>query len=313
MITERNGSNPCIHYVNRAFATIFDCASDEVVGKGLTDLEALTGKWHLFRRALLADTPMLGEMQLYTRPGKPLVMDCTITKVFDQDGVHTHWALILRDFTERKRLEREILEITDREQGRIGRDLHDGLGQHLTALELFTASLKEEVRAKVPEFVKPLQKISEELREAIHQVRGLANGLSPISIHGDGLVSALRRLAAMTHGMTGVSCDFLCNTHEEHSDAGAATHLYRIAQEAVTNALRHARAKNIWVSLNDSNGELELKVTDNGRGFSTGSPGGSGLGLSAMRYRADLIGATLLVHSKRKKGTQVTCIMSKSL
>lgn len=313
LVTERNGSNPEIHYVNRAFTKTFDCSVDQVVGKGLMDLEALTGKWQLFRRALLTDKPMLGEMQLHTRLGSPLVMDCTITKVFDHKAVHTHWALILRDFTERKRLEREILEITDREQSRIGRDLHDGLGQRLTALELFTASLKEELPVKAPELGKTLQKIGEELRGAIRETRGLANGLSPLSIHRDGLASALRRLAATTHAMTGISCDFICDARQEHSDTRTATHFYRIAQEAVTNALKHGHAKNIWLSLNGSNGSIQLKVTDNGRGFSTKSPKGSGMGLRAMKYRADLIGAALHVHSKRQKGTQITCTMPKSL
>jgi two-component system sensor histidine kinase UhpB len=313
MITERNGSNPAIHYINRAFATTFECSLEQVVDKGLLDLEAFTGKWQLFRHALLTDAPIVGEMELHTCSGKQLNLDCTITKVFDHKGIHTHWALILRDFTERKRLEREILEISDREQSRIGRDLHDGLGQQLTALELYTASLKDEIQTNVPNLLKPWQRICEALREAIRQTRGLANGLSPLSIHRDGLTSALGRLATTTRAMTGVSCDFVCDAREEHSDPGKATHLYRIAQESVTNALRHGHAKNIWLSLNDSNGALELKVTDNGRGFSTKAPGGSGLGLRAMRYRADLIGATLHVHSRRKKGTQITCSLPKPL
>jgi hypothetical protein len=311
MIVERNGSNPGIHYVNRAFANTFGCAIDEVVGKGLIALEALTGKWHLFRRALLTDTPMLGEMQLHTRSRKPLVMDCTITKVFDRRGVHTHWGLILRDFTERKRLEREILEISDREQSRIGRDLHDGLGQQLTALELFTASLKDEIHAKAPELVKALERICEQLREAIRQTRGLATGLSPISIPGDGLPSALRKLAASTRTMAGVDCGFTDRMSQEISDVSTATQFYRIAQEAVNNALKHAHAKRIRIELENTVRGLELKVTDNGRGFSTANPKDTGLGLRAMKYRADLVGATLNIYSTRKKGTEVICTVPK--
>jgi PAS domain S-box-containing protein len=313
IITERDGSNPGIHYINRAFANTFECSMDEIVGRNLADLEALTGKWGLFRRALLTEKPTLGEMQLHTRSGRLLVMDCTITKVFDRARGHTHWALILRDFTERKRLEREILEISDCEQSRIGRDLHDGLGQQLTALELYTAGLKDEIRAKAPELVKSLEKIGQHLREAVRQTRALANGLSPISMHHDGLANELCKLAATTCSMTGASCEFICDTRRDLPDVGTATQLYRIAQEAVTNALKHGRPKNIWISLHNSNGVLELKVTDNGRGFSTAAPNNGGMGLRAMKYRADLIGATLHVHSKRRKGTQIACAIPKLL
>jgi two-component system, NarL family, sensor histidine kinase UhpB len=311
MIAERNGSNPCIQYVNRAFTKTFDCSLDDVVGKGLVDLEALTGKWRLFRRALLADNPMLGEMQLHARSGKPLVMDCTITKVLDHRGVHTHWALILRDFTERKRLEREILEISDREQSRIGRDLHDGLGQQLTALELFTASLKKEIQAKAPELIKPLEQIGGYLREAIRQTRGLATGLSPTSVHDDGLPSALRRLATSIRTMAGVDCDFTGKESQKLCGISMTTQLYRIAQEAVTNALKHGHAKKIRIALRNTAHGLELKVADNGRGFLTSKPKDKGLGLRAMKYRADLIGATLSIYSASKKGTEVICTVPK--
>lgn len=310
MITERDGSNPAIHYINRAFTKIFDLPAEDIVGKNLGDLEALTGKWLLFRRALLTDVPTTGEMQLHSCQGRQLILDGTITKVFDHNGAHTHWALILRDVTDRKQLEREILEISDREQNRIGRDLHDGLGQQLTALELFTAGLKDEIHSQAPELIRPLEKIGEQLREAIRQTRGLATGLSPVSIHRDGLATALRRLATTTRAMTGASCEFFGDSHIEPPEAGAATHLYRIAQEAVTNALKHGRAKKVHINLTNSNG-LELKVTDNGRGFSVASPKGSGMGLRAMKYRADLIGATLNIHSSPKKGTEVSCTIPK--
>lgn len=313
IILEKNGSNPVIHYVNRAFTKIFGCPAQNVVGKNLSDLEALTGQWQLLRLALLTDKSLLGEMQLHSSGGQQLVFDCTITKVFDDAGVHTHWALILRDITDRKQLEREVLEISDREQSRIGRDLHDGLGQQLTALELFTAGLKAEIQAQAPRLIKPFEKIGEQLRQAIRQTRGMATGLSPVSIHGDGLPSALRKLAATTRAMTGTRCDFLCDTDAKLLDVATATHLYRIAQESVTNSLKHGRAKRIWLSLDNSNGSLELKVTDNGRGFSTASSRNNGMGLRAMKYRADLMGATLHVHSRRKKGTQITCSIPKSL
>lgn len=313
LITERNGSNPDILYVNPAFADLFMCSVEQVVAKGLADLEALTGKWHLFRHALLTDNPIQGEMRLHTFDGKPMVVDCTIMKIFADNRAHTHWAVILPDIAHRKQLEREIIEIADREQSRIGRDLHDGLGQQLTALELFAASLKNEIRARAPELSSSLEKICEQLREAIRQTRGLATGLSPISVHGEGLPTALRRLATSVRTMARVDCEFIGKELQKLADVGTSTQLYRVAQEAVTNALKHGRAKKIRIALGATEHELELRVTDNGRGFLMSKPKGSGLGLRAMAYRADLIGATLNIHSTRKKGTEVICTVPKQL
>jgi len=217
----------------------------------------------------------------------------------------------LQDITERRALEWELLAIAEREQSRFGRDLHDGLGQRLTAMELFSHTLQNDLKQQAPNLVKPLQELGKELRETIRQARALSHGLSPVAVQAEGLMHALRDLADNTTAMAGVDCRFSSEPPALLSDAIAATHLYRIAQEAVNNALRHGKPKKICITLADLGECVELKVNDNGRGFSTPVNGGDGMGLRVMQYRATLIGATLDFDSTARKGVVITCTLRK--
>jgi len=213
---------------------------------------------------------------------------------------------------ERRRLERELLEISNRELNRLGHDLHDGLGQQLTALELFCASLTSEVPASAPKLSKSLKTLGSQIREVIHQARLLSHGLSPVALQGGGLMNALRELADGTKAMTKIRCEFTCEAPVEVADATVATHLYRIAQEAVNNALKHSKTKKINVSLVQSRQQLVLAVRDDGCGFSHPALNHDGMGLRVMRYRADLIGAKLDITGQSGKGTCVTCTLRKT-
>jgi len=215
------------------------------------------------------------------------------------------------DVTERKRLERGIVEASDSEMRRIGHDLHDGVGQQLTALALLCASLQQELQTAAPESVDPLKKIGNELHDVIRQIRMLSHGLAPISFEQNGLTEALHRLANNTSYAAKVECEF----HEPQNDAACdpetAAQLYRIGQEAVTNALKHSRATKIRISLEASRDRTELRVSDNGQGFPEAAPNGHGLGMHAMKFRADVIGAELHIESENGKGTCITCTVRK--
>ena len=217
----------------------------------------------------------------------------------------------LQDITERRELEREILAIAEREQRRFGHDLHDGIGQRLTAMELFSHTLLDGLKEQAPKLVKSFQELGQELRETIRQTRALSHGLSPVSPEAEGLMHALRELAENTSALAKVECRFISEPPALVSDAIAATHLYRIAQEAVTNALKHGKAKRIRITLADHGECVELKVDDNGRGFSTPVNGGDGMGLRVMQYRAGLIGATIEFNSAPRKGVVITCTLRK--
>lgn len=210
---------------------------------------------------------------------------------------------------ERRRLEQEILEISDRELNRIGHDLHDGLGQQLTALELFSAGLVDDVPGTAPKLTKSLKELGRQVREIIRQARLLSHGLAPVALQGGGLMNALRELADGTQAMTKVDCAFICEAPVKIADAAVATHLYRIAQEAVNNALKHSKTKKIEISLAQSKKQLVLIIRDNGRGFTHPALNHDGMGLRVMRYRAGLIKASLEIVAAPSKGTCVTCTL----
>ena len=213
---------------------------------------------------------------------------------------------------ERRRLERELLEISDRELNRLGHDLHDGLGQQLTALELFSAGLAGEVPASAPKLAKSLKALGGQIRGIIHQARLLSHGLAPVALQGGGLMNALRELADGTTAMTKIACEFTCEPPVQVADATVATHLYRIAQEAVNNALKHSKTKKIRVSLTQNKLQMVLTVRDDGCGFSHPALNHDGMGLRVMRYRADLIGAKLGIAGESGQGTSITCILRKT-
>ena len=191
----------------------------------------------------------------------------------------------VRDITERKRLEREILEISDREQRRIGHDLHDGLCQHLAGIELMSQVLEQKLAPQSKDAAKRAGDIAKNVREAIGQTRSLARGLSPVTLESEGLTSALHELAVNTEKLFNVRCRFdgdLLVTVHNHA---VATHLFRLAQEAVSNAIKHGKARRISIHLKADPGRIYLAVNDNGRGFPAEIPKSKGMGLRIMQSR----------------------------
>ena len=205
-----------------------------------------------------------------------------------------------------KQLENEILAAGERERHRIGSDLHDGLGQQLTALELMCTVLKEDAREN-PAMAKRLDTMGKLLREAIVQTRLLARGLVPVDSDPDALQIGLTELAERINSLGRSRCEFECREPVLLADAFVAGHLYRIAQEAVNNALKHARAKTVKIRLARADSALLLEITDDGDGLAKGRSAtrGGGLGLGVMHHRASAIGAELTVDSKRGKGVTI--------
>lgn len=202
---------------------------------------------------------------------------------------------------EHARLEREVLAVGERERHAIGADLHDGLGQQLTAIELMIAGLKSDA-ADLPGLARGLDTVGKMLREAIAQTRFLSRGLVPLGSDSDALQIGLAELAQRMNALGAFRCVFECPEPVVVADTVVAGHLYRIAQEAVNNAAKHAGAKHIVIRLESQGDSLLLQVSDNGRGL---TKGGSGVGLGVMQHRAKLIGGEL--HLTSKKGVQVTC------
>jgi len=212
----------------------------------------------------------------------------------------------VHDITEQRRLERQVLEISMEERRQFGRELHDSLGQQLTAIEMMTHTLARELKVIAPPQAKFAWEITQYIRKSITQTRELAHGLSPIAVDGEGLMVALHELARMT-AATGTTCEFECAKPVKIADATVAGHLYRIAQEAVTNALKHAKPKLIHLKLEKRDQAIELSVEDNGKGLPRTNGKKAGMGLQIMHHRARLIGGHLTLHSISGNGVRVVC------
>ncbi len=213
----------------------------------------------------------------------------------------------LVDVTQRKQLEAEVLQISEREQQRIARDLHDGLGQLLSGtVHLSTALQAELAEQTLPEAGEALR-ITELLHQAVAEARSLARGLYPVRPEADGLEVALDELASRTQQLFDVSCTFRCQAPAGIHDNAMATHLYRIAQEAVTNALRHGKARRLQIGLIAKHPRIRLTVADDGIGFPDGDPTGKGMGIRIMRYRAGMIGGTLTILKRARVGSRIVC------
>ena len=220
----------------------------------------------------------------------------------------------VRDITERKQLEKEIIEISNREQQRIGQDLHDGLCQELAGIELMCQVLEQKLTAKSRPEAERAGEIARHVRAAITHTRGLARGLSPVEFEANGFMSALSELAANVQKLFHVECRLECPGPVLIRNPVFATHLYRIVQEAINNAVKHGKARRITISLKPAGDRFALTVSDDGTGFSNESKKSGGMGLHIMKYRAGVVDAALEVRSGGDgAGTTVACVFRKNL
>ncbi|MCX7016630.1 MAG: PAS domain-containing protein, partial [Candidatus Sumerlaeota bacterium] len=244
--------------------------------------------------------------------------DLSVVPILDAAGEVDFLVFSLLDVTERERadqelraLHREIADLSAREQWRIGQELHDNLGQQLTGVALMAQSLCQ----KLEERALPEAEVAAQLvacfRNSQNVVSALARGLAPVQIDSKGLMSALEELATQTAQLSGVECRFACEHPVEFNDQNTATHLYRIAQEAVRNAVRHANPRQVAVDLGlDETGRIRLQVQDDGMGIPPDISDSVGMGLRIMRYRAEIIGASLALAPGEEGGTRVTCVLA---
>jgi signal transduction histidine kinase len=242
------------------------------------------------------------------RDGRVLWFQCEAKMIRRGDGRPWFIHGVGFDITERKGLEEAILEISAKEQRRIAQDLHEGLGQHLTGIAFMSKVLQEKLSDRsLPEAVEAA-KIVQMVNQAIDYTRQLARGLHPVAVEPQGLMSALKKWATEVEELFHIGCRFHCDTPLYIHDGNLATHLYRIAQEAVNNAIRHGKARNIVIGLSGKNGTGTLTIQDDGEGFPANPASQPGVGLSIMNYRADMVGGSLKVHPNENRGITVTCM-----
>ena len=211
------------------------------------------------------------------------------------------------DITERKRMESALLEVGGRVQRRIGQDLHDGLGQHLTGIAFMSKVLAQQLAEAGAPQAAQAGKIVHLVNDAINRTRELARGLLPVFSDDEGLMSALQQYAAEVEDLFTVSCRFECETPILITDLGRATHLYHIAQEAVSNALKHGAPERILIALERDGDSGMLRMDDDGTGIPELQASHVGLGLRIMRYRATMVGGALDVRRRAPRGTTICC------
>ena len=212
------------------------------------------------------------------------------------------------DVTERKRLERALLDLSGREQRRIGQDLHDGLGQHLTGTAFMSKVLQQRLADQSLPEAADARKIVTLVNQAIEKTRELSRGLVPVLSDAHGLMSALKRFAGEVEDLFSVSCSFVCAQPVLLSDVVVATHLFFIVQEAVNNAIKHGHAGSITIGMSVLDDKGRLRVHDDGGGIGRVQENHPGMGLHIMQYRANVIGGTLAVRGGSTGGTVVDCL-----
>lgn len=314
-ITDPSGK---ITYVNDKFCAISKFPREELIGQdhriinsGHHPKEFFRGLWATIGRGKV----WRGEIKNRAKDGSYYWVDTTIVPFLSDSGRPIQYVAIRTDITQRKldesehkRLELEILAVSERERYSIGADLHDNLGQRLTALELMCAALKADA-ADRPDLQKPLDTMGKMLRETISQTRYLARGLVPVGEEPEALMIGLSELAERTNALGKITCRVRAPDHLVLDDPVVAGHLYRIVQEAVNNAVKHAEATRVLISLRQTAHALVLEVTDNGKGLRRKASEKRGLGMGVMHHRASVIGGTLTVTSRRGEGVVIRCLL----
>jgi PAS domain S-box-containing protein len=314
-------------FVNRKFCEMLGYRESELLGKKLLDIthpEDVAQSKKLFRRIVDKGAPYELEKRYIRKDGTPLWVSVSASPVRDAAGQTESAVAIILDITEQKKaraaleeakilleerargLEGEILEISDREQRRLGQDLHDSLCQHLTAVAFMARSVAMRLKNHRVLEVGDIDKIAELINEGVTEARSIARGLHPVEMDPAGLATALQTLLTRQSKLP-----YRLDMDEEFkiSDPTVALHLYRIAREAVINANKHARARELVVRMRRSARQIELSVTDDGIGLPPKSKNGTGMGFHIMDYRARTIGARLEIKTVKPHGTCVACYL----
>lgn len=299
--------------VNAQIQKMFGYDRQELLGAEIEMLvpPRFRGKHPGHRRDFVTEPhvrPMGAGMELYARhrDGHEFPVEISLSPLETEDGLLVSSSI--RDISERKRLEKTILEIRDAEQNRIGQDLHDGLGQHLTGVAFMGKVLAERLAETSPADAEQAATIVKLVNESIKMTRDLARGLLPSVSSSHHLTDALQIWAAEVSEVFHVACNVECATSVQVQDNTTADHLFRLTQEAVTNAVKHGRPKNISIGFAVVMGGGVLTIRDDGCGFDPALQSQPGLGLRIMSYRAKMIGGTLSVHSSPNGGTVVRCM-----
>ena len=321
-----------IDSINLATESLFQHKRNELIGENITLLlpslsssDEAHGAAQTIQVKLTALVGNRREVMAQRKDGSTFPVDIALNRV-DHLGLYTG---ILRDITVRKQLQAHILQIATEEQSRIGQELHDGTQQELTGLSLFAGAINDffdnatqRSDQDSDEWLLPdsdyhrikqtLAKLTQGLIEANQHIHKLSHGIMPVQVDAGGLRSALAELASSANANQRLNCHFKFTGSGAISNNAVATQLYRIAQESLTNSLKHGKASEIRISLTQSSTQTVLEISDNGIGFESTerpdtTPERGGLGLRIMKYRASILGGELQLTRNSRNGTTVRC------
>ena len=312
-----------IIFANQKFCSMLGYKERELVGKTIFEITHpghMAESRRLFRRIVTKAEPYQLEKRYRRKDGSTLWVGVSASPLRDAEGKTQSAVAIILDISDKKKaqailedrargLEGEILAISDREQRRLGQELHDSLCQHLTAIAYMARSVALRLKKHRVIEVEHIEKIAELINDGVTEARTIARGLHPVEMEPPGLVTALATLVKQPHWP--VPCRLEADEEISVQDSTVALHLYRIAREAVINANKYARAHEIIVRMRGSTKGIELSVIDDGAGIPANSSAGSGMGFHIMQYRARSIGARLEIKPVKPHGTRVTCYVRK--
>lgn len=284
---------------NRAFEEYANKPERELLGKA--DLEVFgfeDGANYRAHNARMwqADASRRNEEWIVYPDGRRALVDTLKSPLHDAQGNIRGMVGIYRDITRHRELERTLVSITEIRQRSVGQELHDNLGQRLVGIAYLAKALEQKLFAVDSEAAQSAAMVIEHAQDAVAECKHLAQGLVPVELESNGLMAALQGLAARTEALFGITCGFECAQEVLVHDVATALNLYRIAQEATNNAIRHGGAQRVIISLSSDSGKLRLSVRDHGTGFpdpDSTAAFTSGMGIKIMRYRATLISADL--------------------
>lgn len=299
---------------NRSAKRIFGYTEEEVKGRDVRMLVPDTSyeqNDYISRSLESEDNNVVGyrrEMRGLRKDGEYFPMELSISEVkWNGNRIFT---CVINDISERRRLEQQILRVSEEERRSLGQDLHDGLGQMLTGIGLISQNLAQKLKSNGLPGAEEVQEISDLVKEADSYAKSLAHGLIQANIEEDGLRNALTGLSNQSEKLFGVNCSVHCDCCSMINNPMIGMNLYRIAQESVSNAVKHGKAQNVRIELKSENGSLELSIIDDGVGFpdeGVKDKKEKGMGINIMKYRANVMSGILEIKETEDNKTKVTC------